>query len=246
MKYHVLNCGTIRLHFPPLEVATRCLLVEIGDSLLLVDTGIGMRDFLDPPKVVRFARRVTRTFGELEQTALNQVIKLGYSTEDVQHIVMTHLHLDHTGGLEDFPQAAVHVYQPELEQAVRKSRLNRLVYLPEHWSHGPNWVSHRLEDPFEWFGFTAIPVLERSGLQVLFVQLAGHTRGHCGVAIGDGARWVFHCGDAFALDAIETKPESILAVPLGPHFSKLHALSVDQAKSVRIIHSHPFLQRTFA
>jgi glyoxylase-like metal-dependent hydrolase (beta-lactamase superfamily II) len=29
------------------------------------------------------------------------------------------------------------------------------------------------------------------------VPLFGHTRGHTGVAVKDGDRWLLHCGDAF-------------------------------------------------
>ncbi len=35
--------------------------------------------------------------------------RLGYSINDVRHIILTHLDLDHAGGLHDFPNAAVHV-----------------------------------------------------------------------------------------------------------------------------------------
>ena len=41
MRGHILNCATISLHFPRIDVSTCTLLIEWGDSLLLVDTGIG-------------------------------------------------------------------------------------------------------------------------------------------------------------------------------------------------------------
>ncbi|WP_223281445.1 MBL fold metallo-hydrolase [Streptomyces antnestii] len=40
------------------------------------------------------------------ETAVRQVAALGYDIEDVRHIVLTHLDLDHAGGLRDFPPAA--------------------------------------------------------------------------------------------------------------------------------------------
>ncbi|MBE9499774.1 MBL fold metallo-hydrolase [Streptomyces sp. GKU 257-1] len=37
--------------------------------------------------------------------------RLGHRPEDVRHILLSHLHRDHTGGLADFPEAVVHVGQ---------------------------------------------------------------------------------------------------------------------------------------
>ncbi|WP_197673995.1 MBL fold metallo-hydrolase [Micromonospora narathiwatensis] len=42
------------------------------------------------------------------ETAVRQIERLGHSPADVRHIVVTHLHRDHTGGLADFPAARVH------------------------------------------------------------------------------------------------------------------------------------------
>ena len=52
-------------------------------------------------------------------TAMRQIERLGFSPREVRHIVMTHLDFDHTGGIEDFPWAAVHVSARELDAASR-------------------------------------------------------------------------------------------------------------------------------
>jgi glyoxylase-like metal-dependent hydrolase (beta-lactamase superfamily II) len=49
------------------------------------------------------------------------VIGLGYQPQDVRHIVLTHLDLDHVGGLRDFPHAEVHVYAEELDNATAQA-----------------------------------------------------------------------------------------------------------------------------
>ncbi len=188
MKVHVLNCATIGLRCPPVDVATCCLLAESDDGLVLVDTGLGTRDYRAPARGVRALRRLTRTFGSPDQTAVTQVIGLGYSAQDVRHIVMTHLHLDHAGGLPDFPEATVHVSRTEYVTAQSGGRLRGLVYIAAHWGHGPKWQILDESPALDWFGFDAFPVLDQPTLHVLLVPLPGHTRGHCGVAVGDGSQ----------------------------------------------------------
>lgn len=48
-----------------------------------------------------------------------------------------------------------------------------------------------------WFGLPAAEVApELLGADVLLVELPGHARGHCGVAVRQGAGWLLHAGDA--------------------------------------------------
>ncbi|WP_372452641.1 MBL fold metallo-hydrolase [Pseudonocardia nigra] len=42
-----------------------------------------------------------------DESALSHVRRLGLDARDIQHVVLTHLDLDHTGGLVDFPEATV-------------------------------------------------------------------------------------------------------------------------------------------
>ena len=48
----------------------------------------------------------------------------------------------------------------------------------------------------DWFGLEAVPILNTPEVDFLFIPLPGHTRGHCGVAIGKPGSWLLHCGDA--------------------------------------------------
>ncbi|MFF4188578.1 MBL fold metallo-hydrolase [Streptomyces sp. NPDC001691] len=123
MRIHHLNCGSLRAipllgeerlaGSAPGQLATvcHCLLIETdSDGLILVDTGLGIADRHDPGRTlgadwVAYAQPARYP----EESALRQVVRLGYAPEDVRHIVLTHLHRDHTGGLPDFPHARVHV-----------------------------------------------------------------------------------------------------------------------------------------
>ncbi|MFP5407019.1 MAG: MBL fold metallo-hydrolase, partial [Gammaproteobacteria bacterium] len=115
MRIHHLNCisscplggqlmdGRTRSIVKRGHLTCHCLLVECADSLVLVDTGFGLRDVADPKGRLSgfFLRLLSPEFRE-EMTAARQVERLGFKVSDVQHIVLTHLDFDHAGGLDDF------------------------------------------------------------------------------------------------------------------------------------------------
>jgi len=180
------------------RMVAHCLLVETSDGLTLVDTGLGTGDVADPHRLGRAFRSMMRPRLSPAGTALHQVRALGYRPEDVRHIVLTHLDLDHAGGLGDFPQAQVHVFADELRAArARATRGERDRYRPAQWAHGPRWVEHGTGGE-SWFGFEAVrSVTGSSGPEILLIPLAGHTRGHVGVAVRRGDGWLLDCGDAY-------------------------------------------------
>lgn len=195
MKIHHLNCGTLKPVFPDVKAIVYCLLIDTKEGLVLVDTGFGTRDYSQPSRKMGFFLHWMGVPKDPEQCAVHQVERLGYRPEDVQDIIQTHLHIDHAGGLPDFPWARVHVFHKEYEAIQAPKGLLEFAYMQEHWAHQPKWVLHesRLVD---WYGLKAIPVLKKGGVEFLLIPLPGHTRGHCGVAIGKPGNWLLHCGDA--------------------------------------------------
>jgi glyoxylase-like metal-dependent hydrolase (beta-lactamase superfamily II) len=184
------------------ENVTHCLLIETAAGLVLVDTGLGLGDYASPTPLVRAFTAFNRVPCDPQETAIRQIAALGFAPEDVRHIVLTHLHVDHAGGLPDFPWASVHVHAAEYRAAMHPRRLSlkERFYIAAHWAHGPRWVIHYCAGD-RWFGLDCAPVLEASPVEVLLVPLPGHSRGHCGVAVGREGRWLFHCGGAYLRDS---------------------------------------------
>ena len=133
MRIHHINCGTDcplggalfdgRSIGPLGRLVCHCLLIETdAHGLVLVDTGYGLRDVAHPhqhphPRITRPWRALLNIRLRQSDTALRQIEALGFEPGDVRHIVATHLDFDHAGGLEDFPNAVIHVMQREYDDA---------------------------------------------------------------------------------------------------------------------------------
>lgn len=176
-----------------------CLLIETDRGLVLVDTGLGLSDLAHATQ--RFGRSwmlKARPKLRVEETAAHQVEALGFARTDVRHIVVTHLDGDHAGGLPDFPTATVHVFEREHRSAMSPAtRLERQRYCPDHLRDRPNFRTYALDAGETWFGFQRVRAVDRADPEILLVPLAGHTPGHCGVAVRTSRGWLLHCGDAY-------------------------------------------------
>lgn len=181
------------------SLCSHCLLLETDQGLTLVDTGYGLKDVSDPGARLSsfFLRLLAPDFRE-EMTAVRQIEKLGFSAGDVRHIVLTHLDFDHAGGLDDFPQARVHMLRIEQEQASRQQTwLDRQRFRPAQWASRDRWVLYGPDVGESWYGFDCVRQLQGVAPDVLLVPLAGHTHGHAGIAVRAAGRWMMLAGDAY-------------------------------------------------
>jgi glyoxylase-like metal-dependent hydrolase (beta-lactamase superfamily II) len=132
-----------------------------------------------------------------EETAVAQIRRLGFRPDDVRHVVLTHLDFDHAGGLDDFPQASVHLFAPEAQAArERRGPRARSRFRPQQWREGGPWHEYAAAGE-PWFGFGTVRELEGLPPDILMIPLPGHTAGHCGIAVQSEGGWQLLAGDAY-------------------------------------------------
>jgi glyoxylase-like metal-dependent hydrolase (beta-lactamase superfamily II) len=232
MQVHHLNCATMcpyggRLISgkgglgSPARMICHCLLIETEAGLVLVDSGLGLRDVKTPEATIgREFQLLVQPRLDPAETAIEQLPKLGFSRDDLRHVVLTHLDLDHAGGIQDFPKAKVHVLADEKDAALApRTRLERRRYIQAHWEHGPDWQVYRPEGE-PWFGFESVRDLTGLPPEILFIPLRGHTRGHSGVAVDTGHGWLLHAGDAYFHHS-EMDPDRRRCPPLLDAFQRI-------------------------
>jgi len=171
---------------------TVAVAVRADGDLVLVDAGWSSVTCASP----------TRSLGRLQTLGLGlrvrsedsiavQLRRLGYEADRVRAIFATHLHLDHVGGVEDFPNAEVIVSQAELKaywharspayrarDLARAGRI-RAVALDQTPSYGFPGSA----DPF-------------GDGRVVMLDASGHTPGSVAVALRGPRRTFVHVGDA--------------------------------------------------
>lgn len=191
---HHLNCVDIQSP-TGMNAIGHCLLLEMSDMLILIDTGIGLLDTQNP--VERMGQQMIDTIGycfDENLTAIRQIENLGLDPEKVTDCIISHLDYDHISGLTDFPKAKIHVGIEEFEDF----NSGNPRYLKTSLSHNPVIKTYAKTD-FNWFGFEARKVSLNTKAEIFLIPLFGHTIGHCGVALKAGERWLFYIGDAYYL-----------------------------------------------
>jgi glyoxylase-like metal-dependent hydrolase (beta-lactamase superfamily II) len=238
---HYLNGFTCNARVPPhWRTGTLCLLVETDYGPVLVDTGLGREDYVHKPVILRTFEVVTKVPLHPDEAAVRQIISRGYHEQDVRHIVLTHMHFDHCGGLPDFPQATVHVHRREIEAFNgRRRRWADLGYVRRHTAHQPTIVPYETAGE-RWFDLPAARLPFEP--EMWLVPLFGHTRGHCGVALhlGPSEGWLLHVGDAAPPQLNDDMPAWMVRAVLGPHTPRLRAFHAAHP-DIRITSGHMWL-----
>ncbi len=267
MHIHHLNCGCMCPIGGALfdgfsrgltaRLVCHCLLVETNQGLVLIDTGFGLRDVQSPySRLSPFFIHFNGIQFDRKYTAIDQLERLGFSARDVRHIVLTHLDFDHAGGLEDFPEATVHVMQTEIEAAQeRRGFIASQRYRPDLWDEVKRWKFYSAGGE-PWFGFEAVRDLEGLPPEILLIPLAGHTRGHAGIAIKTPEGWLLNAGDAYfyrhEMDSDQRRCtpgmrfyQTMMEVDREARLNnqaRLRALSSDRSNDVRLFCSHDAIE----
>jgi glyoxylase-like metal-dependent hydrolase (beta-lactamase superfamily II) len=117
-----------------IPLACRAMLVRDGDRTILCEAGIGA--FFEPALRDRYG------VVEGEHVLLRSLAELGLSHEDVQVVVLSHLHFDHAGGILEafqegepprllFPNAQFLVGRAAWERARHPHVRDRASFVPE-------------------------------------------------------------------------------------------------------------------
>lgn len=174
-----------------IPLAMRCLLVETGDALVLIDNGAGNKES-DKFRQIYGLDNASETG---RPTRLEDgLADLGYAPDDVDIVIDTHLHFDHAGGNThvdadgqirlSFPRASYIVHAGELEYARTDNERIRASYLAHNF------------DPVEAAGRLVLVDRDTEIVPGITVRrTAGHTPHHMSVVIESGAETVCFLAD---------------------------------------------------
>lgn len=183
--------------------AMRCLLIETGDKLILIDTGMG-----DKQDEKFFSFFQPHGADSLE----NSLKDLGFNTTDITDVFLTHLHFDHCGG-------AIKRVGDQLLPAFAKA---------QYWSHEVHWNSALKPNVREKASFlkeNILPIQESGQLKFYNPQTASYFEG-----IMDIVTVIGHT-DAMMLPLIKYNQHRILycadLIPSAAHVSLPWVMAYD-------------------
>lgn len=169
------------------ELPYSVILLQDGQRNILVDTGIGYHD-----EPLDFGGQEVYLRGRLQQL-LN---KNGIAGEDINDVILTHLHPDHIGGIysddgtPNFPNALFHIHQTEWnfwnsDEYNNQHELFRLFFDKNIAPIDKNRISFIKNDFDE-----ILP-------EVISINAPGHSIGHIALKVGNQQNQLLYLADSF-------------------------------------------------
>lgn len=178
-----------------------CFLIEHPEGRFLVDTGDTWRNGV-PGYLPRwnpfFTKEVEIKVAPLEEVG-QRLLALGLDpSRDIDAVILTHCHHDHTGGLDHFPHNRILVPRINFESS-RGFKGKLAGCLPQRW---PIWLKPELIDlDGEAVGPFPSSYAVTRDRRILVVPTPGHADGHISVIVrGQGVTY-FLAGDATYCEA---------------------------------------------
>lgn len=120
-----------------IQMCMRSLLLVSSEKIILVDNGVGYK----------LSDKLNDIYG-VDHSAFTleaELEKIGFKTEDITDVLLTHLHFDHAGGStkkdEDgklqlmFPNATYHLQKKQWDWGQNPSDRDMASFLPENYNH---------------------------------------------------------------------------------------------------------------
>ncbi|MCJ2049374.1 N-acyl homoserine lactonase family protein [Methylobacterium sp. J-070] len=198
---HPVESFLYRTKTSELRIDAPCIawLLRSPTDLILVDTGPGTR--VQAPQHYRS--------NDPDDLLPLELVRVGIKPDAIKTVILTHLHNDHVGGAEHFPEATFYVQLKELQEAVWPVPFQRPIYEVNRRGHAPAWTSI-LDRYVALDGDTAICP------GVSTVMLPGHTSGSQGVLVDTNAGPHLLPGDLVPL-ADNWKANGASWIPNGNH-----------------------------
>jgi glyoxylase-like metal-dependent hydrolase (beta-lactamase superfamily II) len=197
----VLPNGTLKsIEFP----ATVALIKHPIKGYILFDTGYG-RHFIEATKKFPYSlyAKLTPVFFTEEKSIKKQLEIDGIKAGDINTIILSHFHGDHTGGLKDFPDAKILTFRKGYEPIKSMSKLRALTkgclldLIPEDIDTRITFIDQaeiKLDNGYGEFttGFDVF-----GDKSIIAVDLTGHAIGQFGIFVNlQSGKRVLLCADA--------------------------------------------------
>ena len=179
------------------------VVVETSDGLVLLDTGISGHALADPAALTEIYGADMHPSGPPGDPLVVALASIGFTVADISLAVISHLHLDHTGGIPLLAAAGVPIAiaGSELDYGFERARqgTERAVafYRDDYTAPGIDW--RRLDDD------------EQLAPGVFSMRTPGHTPGHTSfrVDLPETGTWLF------AADAADLGENLLERIPCG-------------------------------
>lgn len=171
----------------PVETSFNAFLVNTGNKLILIDAGTGA------------------AFGPDSGHLLQSLKAAGYSPEQVDEVYLTHLHLDHIGGLSDgtsraFPNAVVRVDKKDADYWLDPAKAAAAPTAAKPYFEG---AAKTLQPYIAAGKFTPFDHDQELTPGISSKAEAGHTAGHDNFVIQSGGQKLIVIADLIHVGAVQ-------------------------------------------